>query len=272
MKLLKQQEFVVGGWTEPRQTRQHFGSLLIGYYDDGGALRWAGAVGTGFDQKELDRVAGLLRPTRRRTARSMTRSRPPNKRTGSSPTLVAEVRFTEWTSDGLLRQPVYLGTREDKRAKQITPRGSGQREVRSQRAKGGTKDRRAKAGERADKGAGSSLDALVERLQELEDSRKDGDMALPNGDTVRVTNLAKVFWPELKITKGDLLRYYVQASPLDPAGARRSAARDETVSERRRQAVVLSAAASGSRAAGRAPRGAPGRTSIRRTKRARAIG
>ncbi len=60
LKLLKQQEFVVGGWTEPRQSRQHFGSLLVGYYDDGGALRWAGRVGTGFDQEELDRVARLL--------------------------------------------------------------------------------------------------------------------------------------------------------------------------------------------------------------------
>src|SRR5262249_48076457 len=57
LKLLKQQEFVVGGWTAPRQSRSHFGSLLLGYYDDAGSLRWAGMVGTGFDQKELDRVA-----------------------------------------------------------------------------------------------------------------------------------------------------------------------------------------------------------------------
>ena len=49
MKILKQQEFVVGGWTDPRQSRQHFGSLLVGYYDEDGALRWAGSVGTGFD-------------------------------------------------------------------------------------------------------------------------------------------------------------------------------------------------------------------------------
>jgi len=60
LKLLKQQELVVGGWTDPRQSRQHFGSLLVGYYDDAGALKWAGAVGTGFDQKELERVAALL--------------------------------------------------------------------------------------------------------------------------------------------------------------------------------------------------------------------
>ena len=59
LKLLKQQEFVVGGWTEPRLSRQHFGALLLGYYE-GRALRWAGSVGTGFDQAELDRLSGLL--------------------------------------------------------------------------------------------------------------------------------------------------------------------------------------------------------------------
>ncbi len=56
--------------------------------------------------------------------------------------------------------------------------------------------------------------AIVTRLRELEDTRKDGEIALPNGDTLRVTNLSKVFWPALKITKGDLLRYYAEVSPL----------------------------------------------------------
>src|SRR6187399_216097 len=59
LKLLKQQEFVVGGWTDPRQARQHFGALLLGYYD-GDELRWCGSVGTGFDQAELDRLSGLF--------------------------------------------------------------------------------------------------------------------------------------------------------------------------------------------------------------------
>jgi len=57
------------------------------------------------------------------------------------------------------------------------------------------------------------LKDLLDQISRLEDARKDGDLALPNGDTVRVTNLSKVFWPALGITKGELLRYYVQASP-----------------------------------------------------------
>ena len=82
LKLHKQQEFVVGGWTEPRQTRSHFGSLLLGYYDNDGDLRWAGSVGTGFDQNELDRVAALLRARRPRRVRSPSRSRRWSARTG----------------------------------------------------------------------------------------------------------------------------------------------------------------------------------------------
>jgi len=236
MKLLKQQEFVVGGWTEPRQSRQHFGSLLVGYYDDGGALRWAGAVGTGFDQKELDRVGALLR------AREMDKSpfddafKTAEKAHWIKPTLVAEVRFTEWTSDGLLRQPVYLGTRDDKKARDIRREdatmvkkpavkgnGSYQRhhrtEVKSQksevRSKAEAEGQRIKGkAQKDDDSRKPSLSDVVERLRELEDARKDGDLALPNGDSLRVTNLAKVFWPDLRITKGDLLRYYVEVSPF----------------------------------------------------------
>src|SRR4029453_1120872 len=65
----------------------------------------------------------------------------------------------------------------------------------------------------SNKGKRLPMSSLLDRLSDLEHSRKDGDLSLPNGDTLRVTNLAKVFWPKLKITKGDLLRYYVEVSP-----------------------------------------------------------
>ncbi|HXT68451.1 MAG TPA: DNA ligase D [Vicinamibacterales bacterium] len=224
LKLLKQQEFVVGGWTEPRQSRQHFGSLLVGYYDDGGALKWAGSVGTGFDEKELIRVAALLKA--RETAASPFDDK---FKTGEpahwvKPTLVVEIRFTEWTSDGLLRQPVYLGTREDKSARAVrredgkpvakpvvASRVSWQKHHRVRDGSSPGNDSRAQYS--AGNDARPHYD-LVERLNELEDARKDGDLDLPNGDRLRVTNLAKVFWADLGITKGELLRYYVQVAPL----------------------------------------------------------
>src|SRR4029450_665406 len=97
LKLLKQQEFVVGGWTEPRLARQHFGSLLVGYYDAGGALRWAGSVGTGFDQKELDRVAAQLKAREIPTSPFDDKFKTAEPAHWVKPTLVAEIRFTEGT-------------------------------------------------------------------------------------------------------------------------------------------------------------------------------
>ena len=215
LKLLKQQEFVVGGWTEPRQTRQHFGSLLVGYHDTRGALRWAGSVGTGFDQKELDRVATLLEARRAAKSPFADTFRTAEPAHWVTPTLVVEIRFTEWTSDGLLRQPVYLGTREDKRARAVrredaAPVASPALPVPVRYRR----NRRVPHDPPATPPGAGGLEALVDRLHDLEDARKDGDLRLPNGDTLRVTNLAKVFWPALGITKGELLRYYVQVSPL----------------------------------------------------------
>jgi bifunctional non-homologous end joining protein LigD len=207
LKLLKQQEFVIGGWTEPRQTRQHFGALLVGYYDDSGRLRWAGSVGTGFDQKELNRVAGLLADREVPRSPFADAFRTMERAHWVRPDLVAELRFTEWTSDGLLRQPVYLGLRTDKDAREVRredPQPSADPPPAPVAARG-------KYGRnRRDHASGP----LVDRLIALERARKDGDLVLPNGDVLRVTNLTKVFWPALGITKGELLRYYARVAPM----------------------------------------------------------
>jgi bifunctional non-homologous end joining protein LigD len=122
LKITAQQEFVVVGWTDPQQSRQHFGALLLAVNDED-RLRYAGSVGTGFNEAELTRVAGLLA----RRARTSPPIDPVPKALRRAhwvtPTLVAEVRFTEWTSDGYLRHPVYLGLREDKAAADVVREG-----------------------------------------------------------------------------------------------------------------------------------------------------
>ena len=227
-KLLKQQEFVVGGWTEPRQTRQNFGALLVGYYEDGD-LRWAGSVGTGFNDAELARVAKLLRAREVPESPFADRFRTPERQHWVKPELVAEVRFTEWTSDGLLRQPVYLGMRTDKSAREVVREDAKQAEGRRPKAERSSRpkapgptpktenSRQAEASNprpRASSRKPQALDTLLDELTHLEKTKKDGDLILPNGDKLRVTNLAKVFWPKLGITKGELIRYYVQVSPM----------------------------------------------------------
>jgi bifunctional non-homologous end joining protein LigD len=144
LKLLQQQEFVIGGWTEPRQTRTHFGALLLGYYDGSGALRWAGSVGTGFDQRELDRVAALLAERAVERSRFADRVRTLERSHWVRPDLVAQVRFTEWTEEGLLRHPVYLGMRMDKRARDVRREGAPE-QARRAKAGGGQRNPRARA-------------------------------------------------------------------------------------------------------------------------------
>ena len=224
LKLLKQQELVVGGWTDPRQSRTHFGALLLGYFERG-LLHFAGSVGTGFDEKELERVAKILRKLAAPVKPFAGAVAVAEKPHWVKPELVVEVRFTEWTQEGLLRHPVYLGTREDKKAKEVhreeqrSP-GSELRSPGGLRSPGELRspsELRSPGGLRSPKESRSpakNIDEVVERLTELEKMKRDGDVVLPNGDKLRVTNLAKVFWPELKITKGELMRYYVSVSPL----------------------------------------------------------
>lgn len=118
-KCTRGQEFVIGGYTDPKGARERFGALLVGYYRDGD-LVYAGKVGTGFDQQTLDRLGDQLASRERSSAPfANARSLPRDGVHWVSPKLVAEVDFTEWTQDGRLRHPRYLGLRDDKRAEDV---------------------------------------------------------------------------------------------------------------------------------------------------------
>jgi DNA ligase D-like protein (predicted ligase) len=113
------QELVIGGFTAPKGSRTDFGALLLGYYDDG-ELRYAGKVGTGFDQATLRDLAARMAKLRRDDPpfadAAAIRERDV---TWVEPELVAQVGFTEWTSDGRLRHPRFLGLRDDKPAGKV---------------------------------------------------------------------------------------------------------------------------------------------------------
>jgi bifunctional non-homologous end joining protein LigD len=131
LKLLHEQEVVIGGYTNPGGSRHYFGALLIGYYE-GKQLKFAGKVGTGFDSKGLKMLHARLTKLALDTCPFANLPERKNGKWGQNltpaemkrchwvkPELVCQVKFSEWTRDGKLRQPVFLGLREDKSAKEV---------------------------------------------------------------------------------------------------------------------------------------------------------
>ena len=233
LKITKQDEFVVGGWTEPKGARVYFGSLILGRYDERGELVHVGDVGTGFDGAELERLWKMLKPAETKSCPFAGKPKSLGKQHWVTPALVAQVRYTEVTDDGRLRHPTYLGLRDDKKPRQVTqaPVGGpppatsarqdgakpGKANVVTKKSGGAQKHRPAKssAGKTNPMTAWAAhADALTTQLQDLEHRKRDGRLLLPDGDYLDVTNLQKVFWPEARYTKGDLLRYYARIAPF----------------------------------------------------------
>ena len=118
LKCVWEQEFVIGGYTEPAGSRTDFGALLVGYYEDG-ELRYAGRVGTGYNAKTLRELGAQLRKLETGAPPFADVKPIPRGTHWTKPRLVAQIGFAEWTNDGRLRQPRYMGLRDDKRPKDV---------------------------------------------------------------------------------------------------------------------------------------------------------
>jgi bifunctional non-homologous end joining protein LigD len=174
IKIVTQQEFAIGGFTEPQGDRSHFGALVLGVYD-GGKLNWVGNVGTGFDQKALTHLASRLKPLIVGKCPFAERPKPDRGMTWVKPELVAQVKFANWTQDNRLRAPVYLGLREDVKPAEAV---------------------------REDAPAAELLADVKEATREVD------------GHTLKFTNLKKVFYPDEGYTKRDVINYYDAVSAL----------------------------------------------------------
>ena len=185
VKCDRRELFVIGGYSEPQGSRARFGALHVGRYE-GTRLVYVTKVGTGFDTAGLEEIAQALAPLRRATSPFQTGGPPGRGHTWVEPRLVCEIRFTEWTDDGGLRHPTFMGLRPDKKRE----------DCRREEAMRITAD---------PKEVPAPVPTAVPRR---------GDGAAPAaGRDVRLTNLKKVFWPE-GYTKGDLIRYYDSVAPL----------------------------------------------------------
>jgi bifunctional non-homologous end joining protein LigD len=206
IKNVGRQELVIGGWLpgEGRRERR-IGALLVGVYDRDGAFRYAGRVGTGFGDAELDRLAKLLAPLKRADSPFTAGESAPRGAVFAEPELVAEIEFTEWTAAGVLRHPSYKGLREDKDAREVvredTPpaarakRGS---PVRSSSKPSPAKPRPAKRSSSAElspslvlhEQSGAKATTIVERRE------------------LKLTNLDKPLYPHAGFKKRDVIDYY----------------------------------------------------------------
>jgi bifunctional non-homologous end joining protein LigD len=201
LKNFSRQEFVIGGWTTGTGSRAGaFGALHLGVYDDG-ELRYVGRVGTGFDQRELARLGGLMEPLARGTTPFAGRQ-PAKGAHFVEPELVCEVEFSEWTHTGTLRQPSYKGLRDDKAAIAVVrerPRSVG--------------EPTASAVSRAPS-AGKTQSVDIDAL--IADGRKvRGGLEIElEGQVLKLTNLDKLLYPEAGFTKADLIRYYASVAEV----------------------------------------------------------
>ena len=193
----RRQEFVVGGFTDPSGTRRGFGALLLGAYDGEGALRYAGRAGSGFDDATLTRLHARLKKLERRTPPF---ADPPKGAEArgvhwTSPKLVAEVAFTEWTSEGQLRHPVFKGLREDKAPEDVV------REV------------------EPDDGAAPRARARRRRRRTAPAAAPPRGAPPPGADKpvvrgVKISHPDRVVFPDPGLTKLDVARYYEAVAEL----------------------------------------------------------
>ena len=175
-KITSSDSFVICGFTKGE--REHFGALVLGIYDRG-KLVWTGNVGTGFDHKTMEAIHATLVPLIAKESPLEPDKMLPREVTWTRPELVCEVKFSNWTDDGRLRAPVFLGLRPD-----IDPRDC----VR----------------EPAD---------AVERAPLLAPTEKETTLSI-GAHRLKFTNLAKIYYPKERIPKRDLLNYYDAVAPL----------------------------------------------------------
>ncbi len=175
VKCNKRQEFIIGGFSPPQNSRSHFGSLFLGVYDNQGNLVFSGNVGTGFSQISLKEIAIKLQKLI--TKKNPFNSNPPGVKTATwvKPLLVAEVEFTEWTNDGHLRHPSFKGLRSDKNPKDI----------------------------------------VKETEQPMTKEIASNSIKKPKKtNQIQLTHPEKILYKEDGITKLDLLNYYEEVAPV----------------------------------------------------------
>ena len=189
IKIRRQQEAIICGFTEPRGSRKSFGSLVLGVYEND-ELVFIGLTGGGFDETSLKEIHAMLEPLVQPDSPFKERVKTDMPVKWVKPVLVCEVEFAEWTDERLMRQPIFLGLREDKEPRMVV------REELSFQLHP-VKDTE---GEKQESSEKQSVSGEKKDLKEK--------VVVIDGNRLELTNLDKIFWPEEGYTKGDVIDYY----------------------------------------------------------------
>lgn len=179
LKIHKNQEAIICGYTGPRGSRKAFGALVLGVYSNE-HIEYIGHTGTGFDDKKLLEIKKLLEPLKINNSPFKKSPKTNMPVTWVKPEIVAEIKFTEWTNDNNMRHPIFAGVRNDLDPKEVKI-------------------------EKAEK---------TEKILESTIEGKEEEIITINNNKQKLTNLNKIFWPKEKYTKGDLLSYYLEISDI----------------------------------------------------------
>src|SRR5262249_43403131 len=189
---------------------RHLGALLLGYSEGEGerrALRYAGRVGTGFDDAELERLGAELSSRRRRSSPFGERgARPPRGARFVEPELVAEIEFSHWTREGVLRHPSYKGLRTDKPAPEVELEGHAPGAQPPMPTPTRAPDNAARA--RPETG-----EARARPYRVVHRTKRHTEIEV-QGRTLRLSNEDKVLYPRAGFTKGQLIDYYAAVAPV----------------------------------------------------------
>lgn len=185
IKISQAEEAIIAGITEPKGSRKHIGSLILAAYK-GKKLTYIGNCGTGFTDQSLKDLYEKLKPFFRDESPFAEKIKVPGKIKWVKPELVCQVKFTEWTNDGHMRHPVYMGLRIDKESE----------EVKQPAMK-------------------KAIKKTKPTNREKEEQSAENDRELKVGKVnLHLTNQQKIFFPEDGITKGDLVNYYNEVAPV----------------------------------------------------------
>ncbi|KGO88572.1 hypothetical protein Q765_01300 [Flavobacterium rivuli WB 3.3-2 = DSM 21788] len=228
IKISKEQEMVIGGFTDPKGSRTAFGSLLLGYYEDG-KLIYSGKVGTGFNEESLKDIYEKLTALEQKTSPFSIKPKEPGAH-WIKPDLVAQIKYSEWTETNSLRHPVFMGLRTDKDPKDVikeiagplTPEGGNleaEKTTKKNAVKKADKVKPAKADSDKKPAKETKTKTAEKVIEEKTPAKKAAAKTKSTSKTmkskagydtekVEVTHPEKIFWPKEGYTKGDVIAYY----------------------------------------------------------------